>query len=227
VSSFIDPASDAIRQVQKAELEKLSADWTPEDDTVEELTESPYKKFFVKIRPSWRTEDRNALQQLRAAADQLILETYDDALKAIDKIYLAVRVPVFEGDTPKRIDGRILWEVDKQNKPVEKWALLSNHDLEASLFELQKLKLVTSQKTSQLFLEAVFAKHTYNDFWHEAYESMIEGTAGDRNARANREARNDKYHAFFRYYLWARVDSFDKELANMMRLLERLRDWRN
>ena len=75
-------------------------------------------------------------------------------------------------------------------------------------------------------MEAVFAKHIHDDQYSEAYAELIEETIPGRQAYAARKTRQDKYHAFFCYYLWSSAKSFQGEIDNFCRVLERVRYWR-
>jgi hypothetical protein len=54
----------------------------------------------------------------------------------------------------------------------------------------------------------------------------MDGTVAERTARANRESRQDRYHAYMRFYFWSHADVFLKEIQAFMRRLEKIRDWR-
>ncbi|WP_267716685.1 hypothetical protein [Streptomyces sp. CoH17] len=223
-----DPASAVVREIQQRELKKLMEGWKPEPEDATEVKKSEYSYLFEKISYEWRPEDKNALVQLRAAASKLIGDLFGSAIDVIDEVYKQARVPATNehGATLRDSEGRIVWKTGGSGLALEDWSQVTGQDLEKALWDLQQVKLVSAQRVSELFLEAVFAKHTYNDFWHEAFEAVMDGTQGQRSARANREAKKDKYAAYFRYYLWHRADSFQREITSIMRILERIIDWR-
>jgi len=222
IEGFRDPAGSLADQMRADTVKKLEQDGLPESWAIEETKKSPYQKFYQKMSYKFKPEDQAILTQIRAAVDLLIGDVFDDALTALDEFYVSVRVPTGRLDKNKRQE----WEVDSKGRIKEDWDLLTGQDVEVALMELAKVRLITSQRVSEMFMDAVFAKHIWQDVWFEAYEGMIEGTQKDREARANRETREEKYAGHFRYTLWYRCDVFQKELVNLMRLLEQLRGWR-
>jgi hypothetical protein len=114
----------------------------------------------------------------------------------------------------------------RDGKPVEDWGRLTGQDIETALFDLQEIRLTVSQQVDELRSEAIYAKHVYDDGYQDGYRGLVEGTQGDRNAHASKVSRTDKYHSFFRYYVYSRSNTFWQELNAFIRLLERVRDWR-
>ena len=56
--------------------------------------------------------------------------------------------------------------------------------------------------------------------------SVMVGTQGDRQAKANTVSRPDRYHAFFRYVLWSHADVFLREINTFAARLKDVRYWR-
>jgi hypothetical protein len=76
-------------------------------------------------------------------------------------------------------------------------------------------------------MEAVFAKHLHDDLYQDAYAELVEETIPGRQAYAARKTRQDKYHAYFRYYLWSTANVLLAEVNNFCRILERVGYWRS
>lgn len=189
---------------------------------------SLYKQLYQKIRYEWRPEDENSIAQLRAAANAVIMDTFRDVSRILDNFYESFRVAKKNSMDLPILDsnGRWVWEKDELGNYKEDFSQLNGQDIEKALFDLQREKIEFAQTISELFLEAVFAHYSFKDEFSEHYESLLEGTVGDRTAIANRKSRESKYFAFFRYYLWQRASAFEKEISELMRLLERIRQWR-
>jgi hypothetical protein len=224
--AFEDLAADRVKEIQDAIYKELS----DESQTSEEAQEllNLYSQLYQKIRYEWRPEDQNSLAQLRAAATTVIASAFSDVGNILDNFYESFRVikkntlgfPILDDE------NRWMWEIDELGKYKEDFSQLNGQDIEKAIFDLQRTKMKFSQSVSELFLEAVFAHYSFKDEFNERYEAMLEGTVGDRTARANRDTRESKYFAFFRYYLWQRAVTFEKEVAELMRILERIRQWR-
>jgi hypothetical protein len=152
---------------------------------------------------------------------------YEESFALIDEFYGQMRVPlVVDGLVQTDSDGRVLWKKDSRGREVEDWDQLTGQDIEKTLLDITRLKLILAPQANELLLEAIFAKHVFDDQMFEAYESLMEGTVKDREAHASRKARTDKYFAFFKFYLYSHAEVFLKELNNFARVLERIRSWR-
>lgn len=200
---------------------------------VEVAQESPMrgdvkKSLFHRIEFRWRKDDEKILAAIRAAVDRSFMELYGEAIEAIDMLYGEMRVPVVDDEGVVELDsaGRVVWQKDSRGREIEDWSQLTGQDIEKALLDIAYIKLTLAPQLNDLLLEAVFAKHVAEDAFADAYEELLDDTIPARNAHASRKSRVDKYHAFFRYYLYSHAEVFMKELNNFSRVLERIRYWR-
>lgn len=213
---FTDLASDVVKRIQEEAKKDLEAGFRPVvEDAPEEV--HPQLALFRKIEFSWREEDRNAIAQLRAAAEAVFEDLFAGSIAALDRFYSSIRVR-----DPER-PGRYL--KTETGAYVEDWSELSGQDLIKAIFDLQREKVYISQKLSNLFLEASFAKQISTDVYYEAYRKLMEGTVGDRTAYANQQSKVDRYAAFFRYWIWHSSSAFQKEIDGTVRVLEKMAEW--
>lgn len=221
-----DIAGAYLHDVQDEFLADFAVDNKAKENFDENL--SAYKVLTQKIRYNWRPEDRHSIGQIRAVAERLIEEFFSKTFYIIDELYDSFRtVEVNEHGIVKRDhQGRHVYAKDKFGNPVEDFSLLNGQDIEKALLDLQRERFVTSQRVAELLLEANFAHFSYKDEYWEKYESLLDGTNPLREAKANRETKQAKYHSYFRYYVWYRANEFSKELDNLTRILERIRQWR-
>lgn len=222
-----DPASEIIQQMQNDTRKEIEAEFVPESESIMDEKWKAYR-YYEKIKPEWKQEDSQALTQLKAAAERTYSDIFSESFGIIDNLYESIRVPRVNeyGITQLDKKGRIVWELDDFNQPREDWSSLNGQDIEKTLIKIQQLKFIIAPRVKELFLETVFAKMSMQDDWHESYEKPLQGTNPVREAVANRNTRDGKYLYFFRYYVWTMVESFEKELTNTQRLLERIRSWR-
>lgn len=226
ITHYGDLGAQEAERLRRQHREEASENPLPD---VEVLRKENSKAFFSKIEFHWRPEDQKIVTQIRAAAERVFDEEFREVIKIIDGFLSSVRVPrMTRYDTVERDSrNRTVWEVDeKTGMPRVDWSRLTGQDIEETLLNLQLVKLTLSPRLSELMNEAVYAKHVYDDEWYEAYQKVLEGTTGDRQAKANVSSRVDRYHAFFRKWLWQQGDSFVKEIDSFMFLLGRVRDWR-
>lgn len=215
-SEFTDLAADVVRRIQDEAAKELASGNVP---TIEEAPEEvhPQLALFKKIEFSWREEDKNAIAQLRAAAEAVFTSLFAGSVSALDRFYSSIRV--FDPDRPGR------YQKTETGAYVEDWSQLSGQDLIKAIFDLQREKVFISQQLSNLFLEASFAKQVSTDVYYEAYRKLMEGTVGDRTAYANQQSKVDRYAAFFRYWIWHSASAFQKEIDGTMRVLEKMAEW--
>ena len=213
---FTDIAADVVRGIQEEAARQLRDGILPEPEEAPEEVH-PQLSLFKKIEFSWREEDKNAIKQLRAAADKVFASTFAGSIEVLENFYSTIRVR--DASRP----GRFL--KTETGAYVEDWSQISGQDLIKAIFDLQREKVHTSQTLSNLFLEASFAKQVSTDVYYEAYRKLMEGTVGDRTAYANQQSKVDRYAAFFRYWIWHSASAFQRDIDGTMRTLEKMADW--
>lgn len=223
-----DMAKAVARQLQNEWIEKVVADGANFVDE-EPIMLAESKSIFAKITFRWRSDEQSQLDRIRAAVDRVMSDLYQDGKQAIDNFYAQLRVAECDPNTgvvTTDAQGRIVWQKDARGKEIERWDQVTGQDIEQCLMELSRIKLGIAPKVNELLLEAVFAKHIHDDQFQDAYSELVEETIPGRNAYAARKTRQDKYHAFFCYYLWSSAKTFMDEVNNFCRVLERVRYWR-
>lgn len=192
----------------------------------EEAVLQSENSLFSKITFNWRTEDRMILERIQVAADAMFDEAFASCIQVIDGFFMQLRVPAYrDGQLVKDLRGHIVWEVDETTgNPIERWSQLTGQDIEMTLVNLQRLRLHVAPQVNKLQLEALLARHSATDASDKGWFSVM-GTQGDRSARASRDSQTDRYHAFFRYYLYSVADTFLKEINSFIKQLENIRYW--
>lgn len=210
----------------------LVDDPTPEpaSDEVVDIEALQNGKFLEKIRFVWRREDEDILARIDAAASEMFEELFGEAIGVVDTFYASMRVPVTRNDIPQYDvkTGRQLWAEDpnRPGKPLERLGQLTGQDIEQALADLQRVKMMLSLEVNRLKNQSVFAKMGADDIKDEVWPKSMGGTQGDKTARANRDSRVERYHAYFRYCLWSVADTFFQELVDFIWRLKDLRNWR-
>jgi len=220
-----DLATTVAAELNEAWISDVMADRVTVDDDREVVTGGT-RSLMEKIRFRWRDSDQAILTQIRASAEAAFVDLFDDMLFIIDEVYAAARVAKLRnGVAVKDPKGRVVWETDERGRPIEDWKQLTGQDLETALFRIQQLRFTVAPQMNELLMEAMFAKHIHDDVSSDAYSSVIDGTIGDRNAKANKVARQDKYAAFYRYWLYSQGEALMKELDRFEWLLKNVRSW--
>lgn len=219
-----DEAAHKLLQEQLDEVNQISADI----DSPKRVEGLEKKSLFARLEFKWTRDDKLILNRIRAACNAAALNHYQALIQTIDDFYAAIRVPVLNANGFPVTDekGRVIWEKDESGNFKEDWSRLDGFDVDACIFKLHQNKVTLSSGTNELFQEALFAKHIYNDEHQDAYKSLLDGTQGDRNAYANLVSRESKYFAFYKFCVWQYCDTLLKEIKDLLRIMERIRDWR-
>jgi len=184
--------------------------------------------LFTKIQLRFEDSDQAALDQIRAAARTAINETFAGLLSAVDEFYRSFRKAKINAYGVIVLDerNRVVWETDDEGRYIDDFSSLSGQDVEIALLKIARDKLEANTKVRELFQEALFSKHIWDDAFHERYEALLEGTIKDREARATRDTKKFKYHAYFTYFVYHLADGIFDEVSDLARILERIRQWR-
>ena len=222
-----DIAGEFLHKIQEQFLKEFVLEQDNSADNIEE-TISVYKTLSQKIRYNWAPEDHITVEQLRMTSEKLITEAFQKTFTIIDELYESFRKVEINsnGIAVRDAQGRLQYKKDEIGNYIEDFADLTGQDIEKALLDIQRERFVTSQMIAELLLEANFAHFVYKDEFWEKYESILDGTNPLREAKANRETKQSKYFSYFRYYVWYRANEFNKELDNLTRILERIRQWR-
>lgn len=223
-----DMARAVARQMQAQYLEKVAAEGGEVADQGPVML-ADSNSILSKITFRWRSDEESQLVRIRAAADSVVTNMYRSAHHTIDDFYGQLRIAEQHPDTGMVVRdqaGRIVWQTDERGREVEDWSQLTGQDIEACLLNLERIKLGVAPRVNELLMEAVFAKHIFDDRFEEAYAELVEETIPGRKAYAARKTQQDKYHAFFCYYLWSTAKTVLAEIENFCRILERVRYWR-
>lgn len=217
---------DLAERVAQQLLVEASAPVAEASALTEEAALEAENSLIPKIRFSWKPEDRAALERIRGAAETMFEEAFGTAISVVDDFYLQLRVPrQRDGIVVRDAEGRPVWEVDDNGRPVEDWNQLCGQDIESTLANLARLRFQIAPQVNQLFLEALFARMSASDSHDEAWGEILEGTQGDRQARSNRKSQQDRYAAYFRFYLYSTAKTFLDEIDQWSRMLTNFRAW--
>lgn len=179
-----------------------------------------------KYRFVWKPEDRDALEQIRQGADSMVEEAFLEFAETLDGFYCALRIPEQKnGVVVIGADGRFVWQKDNDGKIIEDWSQLTGQDCEHTLANLARLRIEVAPKVNELMLEALMARYSAQDSYDDSWASIMDGTQGDRTAKSNRESRQDKYHAYFRFYIYSVAKTLLDEIQSFAKLLENVRYW--
>lgn len=213
----------------EAAADELSAESVdPEDDIVPEddgllNAEQPYV-FANKIRYALKTDDAEILRRCRHAANTVFQKLFADAVVTIDNLYLAMRVPQRDPNTGRILTdaaGRTVWETDEWGNPVEDIHRVPGHDLDNIILKLEYLLMSVTRQVTDLRLEALQAQTISKDSFDDAWPKS--GTETTRKSAANTGSREDRWFAFYKYYIYAHANAFIQELRLFTRRLDSIR----
>ena len=225
------PFSDLAESVSVQFTDEVFAPLT--DNVLNEgevLDSDERNSLFSKIRFSWRAEDRAILDRIKISANDLVEETFGEAIATIDRLYEQLRVPETKkyGDSEvvlRDSTGRVVWPRNEAGKIIEQWDQLTGQDIEMTIADLLRLKLLIAPEVNHLLNDAIYAKHVAADAYDDAWGTVVQGTQGDRTAKANRASKVDRYHAHFRYVLYSTANTLMREVVVFISRLGDIREW--
>jgi hypothetical protein len=223
-----DIAKSVARQLQNEHLASIAGDGSAFVDE-EPVMLAAGKSLFDKISFRWRSDEQRHLDRIRSSVDTVVAHMYGEAKQVIDDFYAELRVPQINPETgmvQRDRGGRIVWRRDERGKEIEHWDQMTGQDIERALMDLSRVRIDIAPKVNELLMEAVFAKHIHDDQYQDAFAELVEETIPGRNAYASRKTREDKYRAFFCYYLWSSAKVFQAEIDNFCWVLQKVRQWR-
>lgn len=179
-----------------------------------------------KFRFVWKPEDRAALERIRVSAEGVVEDGFTEVAETLDEFYMQLRVPEQRnGQVLLEADGRPKWKTDDNGRIIEDWSQLTGQDVEQTLAQLAKLRFSLAPKVNSLMLEALMARNSAQDSYDDEWGSLMDGTQGDRTARSNRASRQDKYHAYFKFYIYSTCKVLLDEVNHFDKLLTNIRYW--
>lgn len=182
------------------------------------------KGLLAKLRFEWRPEDRATLEQIRGSVDRLFIEMFSDVFEVVDRLYAGMRVPRTDSaGQPVVEQGRVQFEQDERGHFIERWDRLTDDEIEDAIFRLGELRLTLHPRVNSLLMDALFAKYRANDEWDDAYTAILEDTVPGRTAKANKQSRQDRYHALYLNWAYTSADAFFREVVAFQRTLDNMR----
>jgi hypothetical protein len=220
----------ALGDLAEAVAQQLTTEVSAPVQEAQALTEEAAliaeNSLFSKIQFTWQPEDRAIVERIRISAEAMIEEGFTDLTDTIDNFYYTLRIPEQrDGVVVHDADNRVVWEKDEAGKIKEDWSQLTGQDVEYTLTSLRRLHMIIAPQVNQLMLEAVYARTVAADSADESWASVMTGTQGDKQAKANRESRVPRYHAFFRFYLYITAKTLLDEVSGFIKHLENVRYW--
>ena len=215
-SEFADRVEDALRDETNASLGQPALD---------ESALASQTTFFSKIKFNWRPEDRSIMERIESTASSVFADLFSDVVTVIDNFYAAMRVPETtpNGTVVIGPDRRVVWKRDEDGRFIERLDQLTGQDIDLAILELERLLLTITPRVNRLMLDAVAAHHIQKDAFDSAWFSVVEGTQGDRTARANQRSQQDRWFAFFKYYVYSDAQAFLGEVNAFLKRLENVR----
>jgi hypothetical protein len=223
-----DAASEVARELQQQHLDEINQGIIDLDEESDVLSQERLS-IFSRITFRWHTSDQLILSQLRAASQLQWERQLEPAFAILDQLYAEMRIPEQSPDGVVLRDqsGRPIWKKDPDTGLIiETTEQLTGQDLEKALLDLHQLKMTVSEQTNHLLSETMLARYVMKDKEDDLWDSILEGTINDRQAKVGRETRQEKYHYFFHWLLYTNSQTFLKEIISLIKTLGGILDRR-
>ena len=199
---------------------------TEQPPEIADIDELHTGRTLANFRFSWRKHDGEIRSRIEAVALEMVNDLFGAAIDEVDRFYEIIRRPVLRNGS-RVVDsrGRQVWETEN-GRLVEDWDQITGQDVEQTVMNLTRLKMSAAVEVNRLKNEAVFAKMIADDVKHDSWGKILSGTISDREARVSRDSREDRYHSYFRYYLWSNADVLLREITDFLFRIRDFRNWR-
>lgn len=201
---------------------KFVRDWrsgmgAPEVEQLAELeVEQPVveaeRPLDVRLHVEWEEGDKEALDYIMRTIDEGIRRQFAQAFEIEEKLLRKTRTRLPNGQWLRNPDGSY----------VEDWSTLSITDMEAFIQEASAWAFFSTQAAIDSYAEAVFAKYTYDDAYDAAYTRQTSGTIGDKQARAKRVTRDERWRALYKTLYHRKAREVVERLDAHVRRVERI-----
>lgn len=223
-----DLATRLADEFQQKWLADLEEDDLNKLDEATDLLAEKRRNIFTRMDFRWRPADKAMLDQVRLSAEMTLTDLYRPARMIMDEFYAQMRVPEtreVDGSIVNVLDdkGALVWKrKESTGEYIEDISQITGQDVEKAIMDMERVRFVLASLHAQLLSDAILARHLYDDRHAAGYESVVEGTQGDRNAKASRVSRRDKYKAFFHWHLYNSSNSFIQGVNSFLRQLDRM-----
>mgnify|MGYP000924388095 CR=1 FL=1 len=191
------PDVDRIYEPDGLELDALDEDIAP------------------KLDIEWEPEDKEQLSVIMGSLDRMMRGQYAQAFAVEKKLLDQVRTPI-----PSNAGGG--WLMNPDGSYVEDWSRITIPDMEKFIQEASSWTFFSSQQVIDSYAEAVFAKFTYDDSYDDAYSSQLTGTIGDKQAKAKRRTKKERWLALYKTLAFKKSKEIIDRLEQHVRRVERI-----
>jgi hypothetical protein len=175
---------------------------------------------FRRMRTDWNSQDRDVINQVRAAVDGMIMAKFSDLYDLYVEIFSLVR----ERD-PNKLDewGQPEWRRGSNGLYIEDWTKVTGREREEWLYRITTSMVRWETISVDLWGEAIFARAQFEEAFSKGYEELENprATIEDRTARARLRAAEHRYFAVYKSYLSKRGEALVKSAE---RLGQRIKD---
>lgn len=211
-------AADAVAEEQVKEI----------DTPVTEKEEKPVglTRAFQRMRTDWHSADKDTIKSVQSIVDDQLFNAFSDAYSLRYEMFDIVRAKKIDkttGEIETDDYGNALWEQNPDGTYVEDWTKLTSRDRERFIYQIITRMFEWEQAAADAWGEALFAKAQWQEAFSTGFDSFTEGKAIEkaREARANRQAADQRYLAVFKSLYSKKADAL---VRSMVLLAQRLKD---
>lgn len=210
---------------READLQADDADDRPGDEKDDEFSiPDERERWFLapglrRMQMDFSPDDRAILQRMDESVDRVILDTYADAYRILNRVFDIVREEDADETTGVvKVDahGFVVWKKDYTGNYIEDWSRLTYRQREDLLFEVTTRIFEWEQAKERFWTRAMMAKAIFTERFAIEYDAPMSGTIDDRNAVGNRKSAEDRYFAIMQTSLSRRADAVVRTMNNLM-----------
>lgn len=203
----------AAEEVTKEQSENFDASISV--DLPEETRRTHRSPGFARMRTDWNSDDRQIINQAKAAVEGRIRRNFMDAYQLMYEVYDLVRTPEADanGEAVKDQWGLTVWAKSESGSYREDWTKLTSKQRENFLFAITTRIFEWEQRAADAWAEAMFAKAAWEERFSIQFDAPMSGTVDDRKAYGNKNAADERYFAIFLSVYSRKADAIVRSLS--------------
>ena len=196
---------------QKNDIESVKV----EEPVCPEIADLVIKEptLISELKLDWSPEEKLVVERIKTLINDEINREFAKAFSIEKQMLDKVRMLGTDGT----------WMLNQDGSIYEDWNRITTQDMDNFVQDATVYILYSSETVSNSFTEAVFAKNVLGDAYDDYYAQIPAGTTKDKEARAKRSTRQDRWFANYKALKYRRGKEVIENLETHVRRIEAIR----
>lgn len=208
----------------REQADKIESDGQDPVEAVEREVEFRTPKF-MRMRFNWRDDaELQVVHRAEQAVDSVLRRIFPDLFAIKEQVYECARVPEVDGNGEILMDpgtNTPRWRVRPDGFVDEDFTRMTRAQHEHFVMLITTRIIDWRYRANNLWLHAAMARAQFEERFAISFDTPATGTVDARNAIANRDAAEERYHAVYATALSRAADRMVNDMGN---LAQRIKD---